>query len=253
MSEIDTVPVSPSPQPAGTPARSSWWDLLLYLLLGFGLFFAAGLVLREYLQQASILTSALIYSLNFIVFFGTVYLAGVRRGILSWAEIGFLPPRWNWTWLLLAFGIVMVFNPIRVALAFVIQYLIEGSLDSLMRSARMTIFAPDGFTWVSFFVTLALAGVAAPIAEELFFRGAIYTWFRRRYRVWVSVLASSLLFALGHADTFAVVITSFILGAVNALVFERTRSIWAPIAVHAVNNSLAVVLVYLALAFNMGQ
>ena len=252
MTDIETIP-APPPSPAETPARSTWWDLLLYLFLGFGLFFVAGFALRGTLRQTSILSSAVIYSLNFIFFFGAVYLAGVRRGKLSWAEIGFIPPRWNWNWLLLAIGIVFVFNPIRIALAFIIQYLVEGSLDSLLRSARMTLFAPDGFTWVSFFVTLILAGIAAPIAEELFFRGAIYTWFRQRYSVWVAVLASSLLFALGHADTFAVVITSFVLGAVNALVFERTRSIWAPIAVHVVNNSLAVILVYFALAFSGGK
>jgi membrane protease YdiL (CAAX protease family) len=30
-------------------------------------------------------------------------------------------------------------------------------------------------------------------------------------------------------------------------VYERTRSIWAPIAIHVVNNSTSVILVYLVM------
>jgi membrane protease YdiL (CAAX protease family) len=34
-----------------------------------------------------------------------------------------------------------------------------------------------------------------------------------------------------------------------ALVYERSRSLWLSIAVHAANNSLAVLLVYASLSF----
>jgi membrane protease YdiL (CAAX protease family) len=34
----------------------------------------------------------------------------------------------------------------------------------------------------------------------------------------------------------------------NAWLFERTRSIWVPVTVHVVNNGLAFILLYLALA-----
>ena len=228
--------------------RSNWLDLVLYLLVGFGVFLAAGFLLRGILRQGTLADSALIYSLNIICFAGTVLVIGVSRGKLSLREIGFWPPRWKWVWLGLAVLAVAILNPVRIGLALVLEYLLTGSLNGLMQSARLQIFAPGGFSWGAFIVTLVMAGFLAPVSEELFFRGALYTWFRQRTGLWVSIIASSVLFALGHADTFAVVITSFILGAVNALVFERTRSLWASIAIHVVNNSLSVVLVYAALA-----
>jgi membrane protease YdiL (CAAX protease family) len=249
---MNNIEASPS-VPAETPERQSWLDLILYLVVGFGGFLAAGYALRGVLRQPSLGSSALIYALNITCFFGSVALVGVARGKLSWAEIGFWPPRWEWIWLVWAVGILAVFNPIRIVLALAIEYLVTGSLSNLMQSARMQIFAPGGFSWAAFLVTLVMAGILAPIAEEMFFRGAIFTWFRRRYSLWIAVLASSSLFALGHADTFAVVITSLLLGIVNALVFERTRSIWAPIAIHALNNSIAVILVYLTLAAGVGK
>ena len=236
-----------TPQPEIRPGPAPWSDLFLYLFFGFGLFFAAGFGLRQLLTPGSILSSALIYALNVLFFVGAVYVVGVRRGRLSWASLGLSPARWEPRWLTLAVLVVVFFNPIRVLVAAGIQLILEGNLNSLVNSARVQIFTPSGNIWVNFLVTLVLAGMAAPLAEELFFRGALYTWFRSRFSATWAILASSVLFALGHYDTLAVVVTSFILGAVNAWLFERYRSIWLPIAVHAVNNSLAVVLLYATL------
>ena len=42
--------------------------------------------------------------------------------------------------------------------------------------------------------------------------------------------------------------STFFLGVLCALAYERSRSLWLSIAIHAVNNSLAVLLLYAALA-----
>ncbi len=245
--ETRSPPSATAPSFLAEP-RSSPWDLFLYILFGFGIFLGLGLALRPVIDQRSISASILIYSINVVVFVGTVLVVGVLRKRLSLRTLGFLPPRWRWAFLGLAVAVTLVFLPIRLILALIVQLIVAGNLTSLANSARMQIITPSGFTWVSFLVTLVMAGFLAPVAEELFFRGAIYTWFRQRTSLWVAILASSGLFALGHADTLAVVVTSFILGAVNAWVFEKTRSLWASIAIHAFNNSLAVVLVYGAMA-----
>ncbi|MCL4559473.1 MAG: CPBP family intramembrane metalloprotease [Chloroflexi bacterium] len=241
----------PGSQPEN-PAPPSWLDLILYILLGFGLFIAAGLALRGVLKSPSLLASATIYALNISIFTGTVYVVGVRRGLLSWKTIGFAPPVWHWSYLALAVGITILFLPIRTILALVVQLLVSGNLQNLVDSARLEVIVPGGFTWGAFLVTLVMAGILAPIAEELFFRGAIYGWFRQRFGLWTAVLISSAIFAIGHADALAVVVSSFVLGIVNALVYERYRSIWAPIAIHAFNNTLALLVVYTSLAFTQG-
>jgi hypothetical protein len=227
--------------------NSNWLDLVLYLVIGLGLFFGTGYALRGVLHAGDLASSAVIYSLNVLFFIGTVYLVGVRRGKLSWREIGFAPPRWKWNWLLLAGTVVFFLYPVRIGLALLITLLVEGNLNSLADSARIQILMPSGFNWLNFLVTLLMAGVAAPISEELFFRGALFTWFREHYSLWPAVLLSSTIFALGHIDTFAVVITSFVIGVVNAWLFDRTKSIWLPIVIHVINNSFALILAYAAL------
>ena len=95
-----------------------------------------------------------------------------------------------------------------------------------------------------------MAGMLVPFAEELFFRGVLYGWLRRRYTFWIAAAVSALVFAIAHAD-IAIGLSNLILGLVLAWVYERSQSLWVPVAVHAVNNSLAVGLLYAALA--LGQ
>jgi membrane protease YdiL (CAAX protease family) len=241
---MDVQPIEPNPDP---PARrSNGWDLLIYIGCGFVLFslasYAAGYLLK--VQTSTLLYSTLIYIFNLIFLGGTALVMGVRRGRFTLEEIGLRPPRWKWAWLWLALGLVILLLPVRAGLGLLVEYLFHGNLDSL--SARSQIILPETASWLSFLVTLFFTGILVPFSEELFFRGAIYSWLRDRTPVWVAVLISALIFGLGHFDTLGVVAASFVMGVVNALVLEKTRSIWVPVVIHAANNSLAVILVYLA-------
>jgi membrane protease YdiL (CAAX protease family) len=222
-------------------------DLLLYLVVGMGLFLVIGVAIGSLLTQVSILTTTVAYLVNIGVFIGTVYLVGVRRGRLSWQELGFLPPRLPGNWIRIAVLVAIALIPIRVLLALVTQLLVGGTLENLAEAPRMELLNPGGSLLLNFVISFVLGGILVPVAEELYFRGAIFTWFRRRYSLWVAVIGSTLLFALGHADLLPVVVTSAVIGVVNALLFERSRSIWAPITVHVVNNSLAFLSLYFLL------
>jgi membrane protease YdiL (CAAX protease family) len=222
-------------------------DLLLYLAVGMGLFLVISVALGSLLTQVSIVTTTVAYLVNIVVFIGTVYLVGVRRGRLSWEEIGFWPPRLPASWIRVAALAALALIPIRVVLGLLAQLLAGGSLENLAEAPRMEILNPGGSLLLNFLVSFFLGGLLVPVAEELYFRGAIFTWFRRRYALWTAVIASTLLFALGHADLLAVVVTSAVIGVVNALLFERSRSIWVPITVHMVNNSLAFLSLYVLL------
>lgn len=238
------IPVIESP----ARRRSAWYDLALYLIVGIGLFTGVQLLLRSQLQVSSIATSAILYTINIIVFSATALGLGALRGRFSLAEIGLWPPRLPWKWIAAGAGLAVLLIPVRVALALAVQLLAGGGLESLQDSMRMGIFSPGGSLLWNFVVTFVLGGLVVPVAEELFFRGAVYTWFRDRFGVWPSVIGSALLFALGHADLLAVVVTSFVLGLLNAWLMERTKTIWVPAAVHITNNSLAILLLYGALA-----
>jgi membrane protease YdiL (CAAX protease family) len=82
--------------------------------------------------------------------------------------------------------------------------------------------------------------VIAPVAEEIFFRGFLYQAFRNSFGVWPGAVLSGLVFGVIHFEFFKLVQLA-ILGVILALLFERTRSLWPPIMLHAINNTLAFI------------
>ena len=86
--------------------------------------------------------------------------------------------------------------------------------------------------------TLPLALIAAPLFEEFIFRGLIFGGLRRSFGLWSATLASAALFAIVHPAVS--IIPVFVLGACAALVYERSRSLLAPMIVHAVYNACVV-------------
>jgi membrane protease YdiL (CAAX protease family) len=87
---------------------------------------------------------------------------------------------------------------------------------------------------------LALASlVAAPLAEELVFRGVLYPALRARLAAAWAVLVSAALFALMHlvwSWTLFLPWTQFLGGIIFAVLYERTRSILWPVVFHVSGN-----------------
>jgi len=82
----------------------------------------------------------------------------------------------------------------------------------------------------------------APITEEIFFRGFMFAGLRRRLPFVAAAAVSAGLWGLFHytgAGTWGVVVQLAVFGIALSWLYERTGSIWPPIAVHAVNNAIA--------------
>ena len=122
-----------------------------------------------------------------------------------------------------------------VAAVVAIAYLRAAAHTSLFENVRDSLFTGrDGWVWFA-----VLAVVAAPVCEEFIFRGLIFGGLRRSLGISASVLASAAIFALVHPAPS--VIPVFGLGVAAALVYERTRLLQGPMAVHAVYNAAIVV------------
>jgi hypothetical protein len=235
---------SPPPLSAPTPRTPRWRDFVLYLVVGFSAFVLAMLTVGAAIQQPGSWLILAIGLANFVSLAGTVYVIGLRGKRLTLAELGLWPVKWSWRWLILVVGVTLLLLPIRLLLALAALFLLEGGLESLQ--GRTNLLLP-GLSWPNFLASLIAIGVLAPISEELFFRGALFGWLRRHVRLWVAVLVSAGLFGLAHFDSVGVMISSFIMGIAVALAYEATHSLWTAIAIHVFNNSLAVILAYLAL------
>jgi membrane protease YdiL (CAAX protease family) len=80
-----------------------------------------------------------------------------------------------------------------------------------------------------------IGGMVGPIAEEVFFRGILYGFFRR-WGVVVGLVLSTLIFVLMHPINHGVPITQVIGGIVFALAYEVEGSLMVPITIHSLGN-----------------
>jgi membrane protease YdiL (CAAX protease family) len=84
--------------------------------------------------------------------------------------------------------------------------------------------------------------VAAPISEEIFFRGFMFGGLRKRLSFAWAALISAVIFGAFHytgVNSLGVIPQLAILGLVQAWLYERSGSIYPTIALHMFNNAIA--------------
>lgn len=90
-------------------------------------------------------------------------------------------------------------------------------------------------------VQILLIVVAAPISEEICFRGFLFGGLRERFPRYAAALLSAVIFGGLHALTGISAVPPLIaFGFVMALLYERTGSIVPGIVLHMLNNSVAL-------------
>jgi membrane protease YdiL (CAAX protease family) len=120
------------------------------------------------------------------------------------------------------FGIVAFF-------AFVVLY-VAGVNALILMQARL----PTRLGQIILF--FFIGGMLAPIAEEIFFRGILYGFFRR-WGVLLAVALSTLLFVVAHPMSHqGVFIPQVVGGIVFAVAYEVEGSLLVPITIHVLGN-----------------
>lgn len=251
MVPIETAPV-PVAAPAPHLARTRIW--------GFGdvaLICGVSLVLTLLGAVFVVVTSAFItipdavltIAVSLIEFFALIlsftFLGQLRKG-LNGRAVGLHLPQAKW--LLLAVGIAVLCIPLRALIVYAVEAISGNALA--VSEDRIDLLAPTGTTFLQGLGMLLVVGLLVPVAEELIFRGVLYRYLRGHWPVWAAVLVSSVIFGIAHGDVLTG-ISSALLGAVLALTFEYSDSLWTSIVVHIVNNSISMILILIYLA--MGQ
>lgn len=225
-----------------------WVDLFL-ILLGTGAIFIVGLfgyvalmfrggIDPQELTQPTMELSLALATLEAISLIGAVYLFGIRRRKQKWDAVGLRSVDGRWLW------IATIITLIAIPLISIITILLFLVLDYPLVNTQLEFLLPEGFTPLGALGMFLLAGILAPIGEEMLFRGVFYPILRDRLGVWPGVLISSLIFGIIHGD-IAVGLTAFLLGIILALIYEYSRSLWTSILVHAINNSAKIALLYI--------
>jgi membrane protease YdiL (CAAX protease family) len=87
-------------------------------------------------------------------------------------------------------------------------------------------------------ISFLLVGVlVGPVAEEIFFRGILYGFFRK-WGIPAAVLLSTLLFVLPHSHSpgLAIPVTQLIGGILFAVAYEIEKNLLVPITIHSLGN-----------------
>jgi membrane protease YdiL (CAAX protease family) len=83
--------------------------------------------------------------------------------------------------------------------------------------------------------------IAAPLVEELLFRGLLQNALGRHLPIWGAIILSSFLFSLVHLQPYAIP-GLMSLGIAFGYLYHRTGSLRTNIMLHMANNALALIL-----------
>lgn len=132
---------------------------------------------------------------------------------------------------------------------------VQGGINAIARSLFGKSGAVDFFSTYDnlsqiiysggLFLQVAATAVAAPVVEELLFRGLIFKRMRDSLKFVPAALLSSLIFGLVHANALQFAY-AFILGLLLAYVYEQFKTVWAPVLFHSGANLISVIITAIA-------
>ncbi len=219
-------------------------DAVLVLMLGAciaALLLAAArslYLLQGGLDHPPVALTMLATAALYLALLAAVWALIVRRYRTDWAAIGLrlpqrdaLPPM-----LLLAALLVLCSAFIALGLSALL-----GAVG-LIPNVRL-VSDVSGQAGPLLVLGLVVSLLLAPLAEEVVFRGILYQSLRKRMGATRATMGSALAFAALHAQP-ALWPQLVLLGVILALAFERMRSLYPALCLHAAYNGAVIVLAW---------
>lgn len=139
---------------------------------------------------------------------------------------------WRGNWFLWGLGGYFAALPLVILVSLINQKLWggQGGSNPILPIALQ---GRDSIALTVFFVT---AAIAAPLFEELLFRGFLLPSLTRYMPVWGAIVLSGFLFAIAHLS-LSEILPLATLGMILGIVYARSRNLLAPILLHSLWNS----------------
>jgi uncharacterized protein len=153
---------------------------------------------------------------------------------------GWFRSRFQSRWFLWGIGGYCTALPIVTLVSLINQQIWQGKGGS-NPLLQLVLESRDSTALVIFFFT---AAIAAPLFEEILFRGFLLPSLTRYMSVSTAIIFSAFLFAVAHLSLSEILpLTS--LGIVLGVVYTRSRNILAPMLVHSLWNSATLVSLFI--------
>lgn len=199
-------------------------------------------------QGLAWLESSTIAQFSYIVLLEIFTIVAVLR-VLNWiktrpARIGLVKPRWSdFGNALITFGLYIL---VSIAARLVLRPLLTGV--DFEQEQQIGFQSAYGSDLLLPFVAII---ILVPLAEEVLFRGFLFSSLRAKYQFWPSAVITGILFGIAHLQfgsgaplLWAAAIDTFILSCFLCWLRERTGSLWPAVFLHAVKNSLAFLILF---------
>jgi membrane protease YdiL (CAAX protease family) len=241
-SALSPVPMSPDGRPRST---WRWWEALIVFFLGLvagGLVGAAVFVLlgRGHAAEVAVNVIGEIVPGGLLLLWLRAYHPGWQRAI------GF-PPRSR---LLREIGAgVLAGIVLYLGIAFGVAAILTAVFEQASGKAAKTPEQLPTLSGIGILFAVLLAIVAAPMVEELFFRGCVFRSLRDRHGFPLAAIVSALLFGLVHyvpgpwQDTLLLMTIMVFTGFGLAWFYDRRGNLVASIAAHATFNTIGLILI----------
>lgn len=230
-----------------------WDGEIVWQVLVVGFFFVGQILIPYFLLPLSMS----VFHLNpasfdprskaFYILATYLLLSAGGLSVLYFSVRSFLPLPENWfrinwrgNWFLWGVGGYFVALPLVVLVSLINQQLWQGQGGS-NPILPIVLEGKDNLALAVFFAT---AAIAAPVFEEIMFRGFLLPSLTRYLPVWGAIATSALLFAVAHLSV-SEILPLATLGAVLGFVYTRSRNLLAPMLLHSLWNSGTLVSLFL--------
>jgi membrane protease YdiL (CAAX protease family) len=220
--------------------QTPWDGELIWQVLIVGFFFMGQIVLPAiFLVSGFDATQLSLRGKSVYILVSYILLATAGLSVLYFSIKSFFPLpqdwfrfRWLSNWILWGLGGYLVAIPLVFVVSLINQLFWQGQGGS-NPLLFLALQAQDKVVLAIFFFT---AAVAAPIFEEILFRGFLLPSLTRYVPVWGAILISSLVFAFAHLN-LSEVFPLATLGIILGVVYTRSRNLLASILLHSLWNS----------------
>ncbi len=183
-----------------------------------------------------------VYSLGFYI-----AMAASTLGVLYWSIKQYLPLSKDWfritikgRWPLWGVGSYLIALPLMLGVAFLNQQIWQGQGGN-NPLLQLVLEERDPLALGLFLFT---AAVAAPIFEEILFRGFLLPSLTKYMSAWSAIALSGFIFAVAHLS-FSEILPLTLLGAILGFVYVRSQNLLASILLHSTWNSATMIGLFL--------
>jgi uncharacterized protein len=224
------------------------WDgeIILQVIVGF--FFVSQIVLPGifYLSRFN-LTSLSLRDKAYYVLASYLLLTAGGLSVLYFSIKSYFPLAKDWfnfkwlsNWSLWGFAGYLVAIPLVFVVSLINQFFWNGQGGS----NPLLFLALEAQDWVVLGIFFFTASIAAPIFEEIVFRGFLLPSLTRYLPVWGAIVISAFIFAIAHLN-LSEIIPLATLGIVLGVVYTRSRNLLSSILLHSLWNSATLVSLFI--------